>query len=332
MPRFTPRLPFAATTLALAAGAAVPLGAVAQDNAGDYPDQTVHLFVPYPAGGAMDFVGRLFARTMADLTGEPVVVENRPGAGTAIAANALADAEPDGYTLMLAPNATLTITSQLYETAPFDPSRLDPLAVVGTNQMVLSASGQSGITDLDELLEEARANPESVSYGSFGNGNITHLLGALLSDAAGAPMLHVPFQGAAPAMNALLGGNITATFDTITNAEPQIKAGKIAGLAVTGTERSPLLPEVPTFEELGYPELASYTWVGMVAPLGLEPALKQRIQSWIGDVLANEDFREQMNARGFDVPAMDADGLADMVAAERETYRGVIESAGIRLD
>lgn len=312
----------------------MPLAAAAQDSdaTASYPERTIHLYVPYPAGGAMDFVGRLLARNLADTTGQAVVVENRPGAGTAIGANALAEAKPDGYTLMLAPNATLTITSQLYEKAPFDPSRLDPLAVVGTNQMVLSASGQSGIADLDQLLEQARKDPESVSYGSFGNGNITHLLGALLSDAADAPMLHVPFQGAAPAMNSLLGGNITATFDTITNAQPQIDAGKITGLAVTGTERSPLLPNVPAFKELGYPELASYTWVGVVAPVGLEAERKARIQTLIGEVLADPNFREQMNARGFDVPELDVEGLDDLVKNERETYRGVIESAGIRLD
>ncbi len=321
----------AACSSAAAIAFAMPAAALAQ-SAEDYPNRTISLYVPYPAGGAMDFVGRLFARHLGELTDQTVIVENRPGAGTAIAANALAKANRDGYTLMLAPNATLTITPQLYASPPFDPAQLEPLAIVGTNQMVLSAGGHTGIKSLDELIEKAKAEPESVSYGSFGNGNITHLLGELLSQATQAPLLHVPFQGAAPAMNNLVGGNITASFDTITNAQPQIEAGRIVGLAVTGEERSPLLPDVPTFKELGYPQLAGYTWVGIVAPAGMEDDLKSKVRALSIKVTENTELREQMSARGFDVPHTQPEDLEAYVGNERNTYQGVIEAAKIRLD
>lgn len=333
---FIARPLFAGMSSLLAALATLWLAAVAPTAAhaqAGYPERPVKLLVPYPPGGAMDLVGRILAKDFSERTGQPMVVENKPGAATIIAATALAGAAPDGYTLMLAPNSTLTIIPQLYAKLPFDVKRLEAVALVGTNQMVFSTSSGSGLNDLAALVGKARGTPKSVSYGSFGNGNITHLLGELLNQSAGIAMLHVPYQGAAPAMSSLLGGNITATFDTVTNVAPQVQAGKLRALAVTGRQRSPLLPDTPTFAESGYPALAAVdSWIGLLAPAGMDARTRTRLDAHLDHILRDPAFVRQLNERGFDVPVVDAAMLARRIEEERGLYRQVIDKANIRLD
>ena len=219
-----------------------------------FPERPVTLVAPYPAGGAADVLARLLAKRLEDQLGKPVVVDNRPGAGTAIGAAMVANAKPDGYTLLISSNSTFTMNPAAGAKTSYDPARsFDALGMVGTLPLAVLVNAAVPVKDVQQLVAAAKANPDKFPYGSFGNATSSHYAGAMFTQATGLSLTHVPYKGSAPLMTDLIGGQIPISFDTVVAAAPQARTGKIKVLAVTTTQRSGTLPGVPTMAESGYP-------------------------------------------------------------------------------
>ena len=220
-----------------------------------WPSRSIKLIVPFPAGGAADPVARVYADKLSVALKQPIVIENKPGAGTAIAADAAAKADPDGYTLSLAPAGQLTILPHLNKSIAYDPFKsFSPVSLLASVPYVVASSPNTPISDVKQLLAAAKKEPAKLTYSSCGPGTLCHLSGEYFKSLTGTDFLHVPFKGSAPAMNALLGDQINLSFDTLTVLSPQIRDGKVKGLVITSRERSQLLPDVPTAAEAGLPD------------------------------------------------------------------------------
>ena len=256
LPAFLRRLTFGTLMLACSASWAA-----------EWPSKPLTLIVPFPPGGGADTIGRYYAEQLSSALGQPVVVDNKPGAGTAIAAEAAAKAKPDGYTLSLATSGQLAVLPNLVDNLRFDPEKsFAPVSVVGSIPNVIAVNGNVEAKDLQQLIAAAKARPGTISYSSCGNGTLCHLSGELFKSLAGVDLLHVPYKGSAPAVTALLGGEVDVAVDTLTILAPQIQAGKVRGLALASAQRSPLLPDVPTAAEAGLPGMETAGWFGIVLP------------------------------------------------------------------
>src|SRR5437588_7346676 len=241
------------------------LGAHAQS----WPAKPVRLVVAYPPGGGIDVMGRQIAEKLTGMWGQPVVVENKPGANTIVAADAVAKSAPDGYTVLLTTDATFSINPHLYAKLPFDTQRdFIPVTMLVLLQQLLVASPSLPANTLGELIALAKAKPGSINYASYGSGSQPHLSGEMLKYKAGIDLVHVAYKGISLAVPAVMAGEVQLTFAGIATSMPQLKAGRIKALAIGGPKRSPLLPQVPTFTELGYPEVETHAWFGLFLPAG----------------------------------------------------------------
>ena len=262
----------------LMAGAAVLALPLAHAQAQSYPDRPIKLVVPFAPGGATDILGRLLATSLGERLGQPVVVENRPGAGTVVAGALVAKAPPDGYTLLLGASTTLTLNPVIRNPLPYDPLRsFTPLGLVADMGLVLVAHNETPARTLPELVALAKTDPDKLSYGSFGTGSSVHFGGEMLKTATGMRMVHVPFNGSSPSLTALMGGQVQVAVDTVVATTPLIKAGKIRPIAALGPQRLPLLPQVPTVAESGYPGFAMDTWFAFLAPAGLPAPIQKKL-------------------------------------------------------
>ncbi|MFC5521066.1 Bug family tripartite tricarboxylate transporter substrate binding protein [Polaromonas jejuensis] len=301
--------------------------------AAGYPERPVTLVAPYPAGGAADVLARILAGKLEEQLGRPVIVDNKPGAGTAIGAAAVANAKPDGYTLLISSNSTFTLNPALQAKLSYDPVKgFEPIGMVGTVALALLANSSVAATSVPQLVAAAKANPDKFVYGSFGNGTSSNFAGAMFNAATGLKMMHVPYKGSAPLMTDLIGGQIPLSFDTVVAAMSQLKSGKIKVLAVTTAKRSALLPDVPTVAEAGYPGFEMNAWLALVTPHGLQPDVKARLDKALATLMASPDTQNKMKAAGFE-PGYHA--IADwpvMVSAEITRMRGIAERAQIRMD
>ncbi|HMH17624.1 MAG TPA: tripartite tricarboxylate transporter substrate binding protein, partial [Burkholderiales bacterium] len=253
-------LPLAVLSAAFLSGASA--GAFAQA----YPNRPIHIVAPFPAGGGYDFLARLVGQEMSKTLGQPVIVENKSGANGNIGTDAVAKAAPDGYTLLMGGNSPLAMNVGLYPKLPYDPIKdFEPISRVATQPNLLAVHPKVPVTSLAELIQFAKANPGKLTYASNGNGSPQHLAAEQLKRMAGIDMLHVPYKGAAPNMSALLAGEVSLAFNIILLPLPHVQAGKLTGLAVASSKRSPLAPNIPTMTELGYP-IDIDTWYGLLAP------------------------------------------------------------------
>lgn len=252
---------FTRRTARLAAGLlALPLLAHAA-----YPEKIVTLVVPYPPGGATDTIARKLMEPLGKRLGQSVIVENRPGAGTAIGATLVAKAPADGYTLLISSNTTFTVNAAIKRQLPYDPQKgFESIGTIGSSPLVLLANPKVAANNLPELLALAKREPTGLNFGSFGNGTTAHLAGEMLKVMAGANLVHVAYKGSAPAMTDLIGGQIPLTFDTNVAAMPQMAAGKVKALAVTSRKRSPQMPTVPTIAEAGFPDYEMVPWLSLI--------------------------------------------------------------------
>jgi tripartite-type tricarboxylate transporter receptor subunit TctC len=261
---------FLAAAIASACVAVCPSIATAQTN---YPEKPLQLIVPFPAGGASDVVGRIIAGELETRLGKPVIVINRPGGGTTIAAKEVSIAAPDGYTLFSSSNSTFTLQNAVKESVPYDSARdFEPIAQTGTITMVLVTHRDNPIKDVKALVAAAKASPDKLSLASFGVATISHFAGELFKSSAGIKMVHLPYRGSAPAMNDLIGKHIEYHVDTVIAIRPQIEAGTVRPLAVFSAKRSQFLPDVPTLAELGYPNIDLVSWGTVVVPKGTPSA------------------------------------------------------------
>lgn len=315
----------------LVAGCASALcaGAFAQT----YPDHPIRLVVPFAPGGATDILGRLLATAMGERLGQPVVVENKPGAATVVAAAAVAKAPPDGYTLLLGASTTLTLNPAVRPNLAYDPvTSFTPIGLVADMGLILVANNDTPGTTLKEILAKARAEPQKFSYGSFGTGSSVHFGGEMLKSASGVEMVHVPFNGSAPSLTALMGGQVQVAVDTVVASSPLIKAGKIKPIATLSTKRSSALPAVPTVAESGYPGFEMSTWFALLAPARLPAPVQARLEKTLESVMASPELRKKLDNVGL-IPAYGpGQAVKERVERELPQMRAVAARANIKAD
>ncbi len=265
-----------ATAMAL-----LPLQSQAQAQEAAYPNRPIRLVVPYAAGGGTDILARQLAKLAGESLGQPIVVDNRPGAGTVVGAAEVAKAAADGYTLLWGDNATFALNPHVYKKLPYDPlTSFAPVTLTVKGALVLIASNELGVKDVGQLIAYARSNPNKLSYGTPGNGTPHHLaMEAFKLRAGGLSIQHVPYKGEAPALSDLIGGSLNLMFAGARVVKPQADSGKITALAVSGTKRNPMMPNLPTVAQAGLTGFASEYWQGVVAPAKTPPAVVARLNA-----------------------------------------------------
>ena len=303
----------------------------AQSN---YPDRPIKVIVPYVAGGAADITARLVAQAMSDSMGQPVVVENKPGANGMIGSDMVAKAAPDGYTLLLTASGPLVINPVLYKKVPFDPIKdFSPISMLITYQYALVVPAKSPIKNIGELVTEARAKPKAFSYGSTGIGGGGHLAGELFGLLANAEFTHVPYKGAAPALADLLGGQLTFTFEPLVTGIPLMKAGNLRGFAVSGMKRSKAMPSLPTMNELGYKGFNITQFQGLLAPTGTDPAIIRRLnEEAIKALKSPAIIRRLVDDGGNEIVGGTAVEFAQQIQSDLRLYGKLITEAHINAD
>lgn len=301
--------------------------------AADYPDKPIRIVVPWPAGGLVDIPARLIGKTLQERLGQPVVVENKAGAGGSIGAAEVAKATPDGHTLMVTTSA-LNMNQALGRTLPFDATKnFDPVAVAAYASLVLVAHPHKGPKSVQELVERAKAHPGQMNYASAGNGSPGHFAAEMLKSALGLNITHVPYKGAPPAMVDQISGRIDFHFANAAVALPQIRAGKIIALAVATPKQLPLLPGVPTMAEAGIPDFDADQWIGFLAPHGTPAPVIQRLNEAIDHALSDAEVRKTLERNGM-TPAQPGNpaSFRDLLAKDLAKWTRVARGANITAD
>ena len=293
-----------------------------------YPTHPVRLVIPFSAGGLVDVPGRLIAARLSEALGQPVVVDNKPGAGSTLGADSVAKARPDGYTLMIT-STTHVISANLYRKLPYDPLKdFAPVMKLGEGPYVLLVHPSLGAKSVAELIALARAQPGRIDYVSSGNGSSQHLVAALFCALAHVELNHVPYKGSGQAMQDLAGGQVKVGFVGTPNALPHLKAGRLRALAVTTRKRSAELPEVPTLDEAGVPGYEATIWMGLFAPAGTPREILTKLETEVGRVLSQADAKAQMAATGVEVSLSGAEEFSAFVRAEHEKWGKVVRDTG----
>lgn len=313
----------------LAAMVTLPWMALAQT----YPSRPVRVVVPYPPGSTPDIVGRTLSSKLQESLGQPFLVDNRAGAGGNIGAEAVAKAPADGYTLLIGVNGPAAINKYLYKNLGYDSDRdLLPVSLLASSPQMLVATPAVPANGFREFIAHARANPGRLSYGSVGGGSASHLTMELLKNEAKLFIVHIPYRGFPPAVTDMLAGNIDTMFAIIPAVLPQVRAGKMKALAVTALKRSALAPEVPSVGELGYPQLESLAWIGLLAPSGTPEEVAAKLQGESAKVLRAPEARESLGKQGFEVVASTQAEFRKWILAEQSKWSKVIQASGATAD
>jgi tripartite-type tricarboxylate transporter receptor subunit TctC len=314
---------FCALVLSLAFAA----GAQAQ-----YPSKPVRIIVPSSPGNSSDIMARLIADKLSQTWGQPVLVENRPGADGRIGAEAVAKSVPDGYTLFLPNAGVITVNPALFGKMPYDPIKdFTPITQVATIVIVLAANPAVAANSVRQLVALAQAKPGALHYTSAGNrSGIPYLAGALLRDKAGIDVVHVPYKANAQAQQDLLGAQIEFMYDTLAATLPHVKSGRLKVLAIVGSHRSPVLPEVPTLAEAGYPGTEGDAWAGLFAPGGTPKAVVEKIHADVTAILQQAEVRERLSALGLDVVGSKPDEFAAVIKSDTVKWAAVIRANNIQ--
>ena len=312
----------------LALGAAAPL------HAQDYPQRPVRLIVPLAAGSTADILCRVVGEGLSKRLGQPVVVENKTGAGGTIAMAELARAPADGYTFGFGSQGTLVFNQALYSKPGYDTVKdLAPILLVGGVSNVMIVPPDSKAKTPPEVVAEAKARPGELTFSSGGSGTSHHLSGVLFSHLTGTKLLHVPYRGSPQGVLAVMSGEVNMGFFNTPTVISQIRSGKAKGLAVTSLARSPLLPELPTMQEAGIADYEMNTWFGFIAPAGTPPAVVDRLNKEISAVVATPAVRAKLEEQGFDlVPAQPPAALAELIASDLKKWPSIIKAAGAKVD
>jgi tripartite-type tricarboxylate transporter receptor subunit TctC len=314
---------------ALALGLAFASGAAAQD----WPSRPIHLIVPFPAGSSPDLIARILAEKLPQALGQPVVVENRPGAGGNLGTGMVARAAPDGYTFGLSIPGPLAVNAVLYRKLDYDPFRdLAPVSLVAASPNLLVVDPKLNVDSVKDLVALVKSQPGKLNYGSVGNGSASHLTMELFKEAAGLDIVHVPYPGSPQVNTAILTGQISAGFVVPATAMPLVQAGRLKALAVTTSVRSIVLPEYPTLAELGYPQIVSTAWQGVVAPAKTPKPIVDRLSRELLAILRSEDVREKMMRLYFQPIGTAPQGLANLMRSEVERWGKVIRKTGATAD
>ena len=318
-------------TLMRATAGALLLLAAPLSMAQAWPARPIRLVVPFPPGGLIDNMARLVGSRLSQELGQPVVIDNKPGAGGNVGAAEVARAPADGYTLLMASPA-LTISPAIYKNLPYQPSQLAPVALLGRVPNVLLVNPASGIGKVQELVGRAKAKPGQLNYASNGNGTSLHLSAELFKRRSETFITHVPYRGAAAAITALLSGEVDMMFDNLPSAIGQIQAGKLRALAVTTAQRSTALPDVPTLAEAGMEGFNVSAWFGVAAPAGLPAPVATRLADALQKVVQQPEVAAAMQRQGADPAFMDAASAAAALNADAAQWKQVAAFAKIQLD
>jgi tripartite-type tricarboxylate transporter receptor subunit TctC len=303
-------------------------GAMAQT----YPARNIKLIVPFPAGGPADTIGRVFAEKLASLMGQPVIIENRAGAGGVTGIALVAKADPDGYTIGIGSSGSLAINMALSEKMPYDPSKnltLVTQAVSAPELLVVSPS--LNINSLQDFIARAKAEPGKLNFASTGAGGMPHLAGELLKLTAKIDLVHVPYTGAAPAVNDLMGGHLNSMFADVPVLLGAVQSGKLKALAVGSKARVAVLPNVPTMSELGLPQVEADNWYGVVAPAGLPAEIAKKIHEHSVAALRSSDVKDRLEKQGFIVVANSSSEFTDYAQYETRRWEQVIKAGNIKV-
>ena len=299
----------------------------------EYPGKSIKFIAPIAAGGLTDTLTRVLGQRLSERVGQPVVVDNRPGAGGLIGMEAAAKSAPDGYTIVMVYQGLASVNPILFKVPPYETLRdYAPIAQVATFPMVLVVNASAPIATLKELVEQARAKPGSMNYGSAGNATTSHLVMELFKRKAGLDLLHIPYKGEAPALTELLGGRVAVTFNSLPSVLAHIRSGKVRALAIATRERSKLVPDVPTVTEAGIADLEVPGWYGVLAPAGTPRAIVDRLSREFNAVVNEPDTRARLALQGIDLGGSTSEAFGSWIREETERWRKVIADAGIKAD
>jgi tripartite-type tricarboxylate transporter receptor subunit TctC len=308
----------------------VAAGANAQ-TADDFPNRPIRIIVPQAAGSGVDLQARVLAQKMGELWGQQGVVDNRPGANAIIGMEAAAKAKPDGYTLVYAPVSSVTTNAFIYKKLPYEPLRdFAPITQTTANPLGAVVNPASGIKSIKDLVERAKANPGALNYGSFGIGNMTHLMGVLLSLAADIKMTHVPYRGQTPAITDVVAGQIPLAFTTTAGVTDLVETGKLSLLATFGRERDEQFPNTPTPTEAGYPSVVVVGWSGLLAPAGTPAPIIAKLHAGMVKALGMPDVKEAILKQGSKaVSSASPEAFERYIKSEADKFHPVIKAAGL---
>ena len=325
------RFPFTRrTALQLAALALASVAGAAHAQA--WPSKPVSLVVPFPAGGTTDVLARALAERLSPAIGQPVIVENKPGAGATIGADYVAKAKADGHTLLIGA-VHHTIASSVYKKLPYDFQKgFEPVTVIAMVPNVLVVNARTPAKNVNELVALIKAKPAEASYGSNGNGTAQHLIGTQFQQQTGTRLQHIPYKGSGPLATDLLGGQILMSFDTITPVLPHIKAGKLRPLAVTTAKRSPALPDVPTLQEAGLKDFDIGTWFGVLAPVGTPKSVLDRLSAEATKIIQSPDFRKRMDDIGAQPVGNSPAEMAAQIRSETDKFSLLVKAGNVTVE
>lgn len=319
---------------ALAALATLAFGAaVAQAQPNDYPNKPIRLIVPFTPGGVTDTSGRVVADYLGRRLGQQVIVDNKPGASGNIGMALAKDAPADGYTLVLGFDGTMVINPHVFAKVPFDTLKdYTPIGKIGNATLLLVANPDVPVKNLAEVIESSKSKSGGYSYGTSGTGGTPHIAGELLKMKTGANLVHVPYKGGGQALTDVVGGQIPLVFTAVAGAHGFVKSGKVRPIAVSSAKRSSALPDVPTFIEAGVPDFVVDSWVALLAPAGLPPAIATRLNAELNAVLNDPEAREKLRTLGIEATPGTAAQFRNDMAADLSRYGPVIGAAGIKID
>ncbi len=325
------RFPFTRrTALQLAALALASVAGAAHAQA--WPSKPVSLVVPFPAGGTTDVLARALAERLSPAIGQPVIVENKPGAGATIGADYVAKAKADGFTLLIGA-VHHTIASSVYKKLPYDFQKgFEPVTVIAMVPNVLVVNARTPAKNVNELVALIKAKPAEASYGSNGNGTAQHLIGTQFQQQTGTRLQHIPYKGSGPLATDLLGGQILMSFDTITPVLPHIKAGKLRPLAVTTAKRSPALPDVRTLQEAGLKDFDIGTWFGVLAPVGTPKPVLDRLSAEATKIIQSPDFRKRMDDIGAQPVGNSPAEMAAQIRSETDKFSVLVKAGNVTVE
>jgi tripartite-type tricarboxylate transporter receptor subunit TctC len=315
--------------VALAAAALLPAVAMAQA----WPAKPIRIVVPFPPGGSTDVLARRIGEKLAVVFGQPVIVDNRAGAGGTLGADYVAKSAPDGYTLLMGVTGTNAISGALYPKLPYDVAKdFAPVSLVVSSPLVLVKNPGFAPRTVQEVVAAAKARPGAISYGSPGNGTSMHLTGEMFKLAAKVSMLHIPYRGSAGALTDLMGGQIDTMWGDFLVVWPQIEAGKVVPIAVTSKQRHKMLPNVPTVAENGYPGFEALSWQGLFAPAGTPQPIVDQLNREVNKALASADIQDYFGSRGFTLGGSSAPEFATFIRGEVDKWTRIVKASGAKPD
>lgn len=298
-----------------------------------YPNRPIRVIIPYAAGGSLDVVARVIGQRFQDQTGQPLVIENRGGAGGLIGAEVAAKAAPDGYTLIMANAAQISIAPALYDKMPFDPAAdLVPVTHLVATPMILFVTAKSPMKSVAEIVAAAKATPGEVPFATPGNGTVGHLAMEMFAQRTGAKFLHVPYKGAAQALNDMAGGTLDVTFTLLASARGLMDGGVVKPLAIASAQRSPSLPQVPTFAELGLAGVDAPVWLGMMAPKGTPAETVAKLDDEFRNTLAAPEVKDRLAQAGADITGYGPKEFGAMIKEDTSRWHAVVTKANIKLE